>query len=107
MQRITCSVRSRLSAPLSKSEKRLEETDQRLSALEPKFDIFSHEPRKDNKDNEPARKAGEYCKKTGNRLEVIMNLYACTSKETTQTQSFRTSRNCVQKAVHERVSGRP
>jgi len=44
-----------LRTELNESEKRLEETDQRLSALETKFDSFSHEPHEIDKRKEPAR----------------------------------------------------
>src|SRR6056300_219008 len=43
----------------------LKEKDQRLSALEAKFDSFSHEPREGNKRKKPTRKECDYCKKTG------------------------------------------
>ena len=54
-----------LRAALKESEKRLEETDQCLLALETKFDSFSHEPRENNKRKKPAKKYCDYCKKTG------------------------------------------
>jgi len=43
----------------------LKESEQRLSALEAKFDSLSHEPREGNKRKKPARKECDYCKKTG------------------------------------------
>ena len=55
-----------LRAALKEREKRLEETDQRLTVLiEAKFDRFSHEPRENNKRKKLARKECDYCKKTG------------------------------------------
>ena len=71
----------------------LKEKDQRLSALEAKFDSFSQEPREGKKRKKPTRKECDYCKKTGKwTLKVMMNLYACTSTETKQMKSFRPSR---------------
>ena len=54
---------------LKEKEKRLEEKGQRLSALEAKFDSFSHEPREGNQQNKPARKECNYCKNTGKWAE--------------------------------------
>ena len=45
-----------LRAALNQKEQRLEEKDQRMSALEAKFDSFSYEPREGNKRKKPARK---------------------------------------------------
>ena len=83
----------------------LKESEQRLLTLKAKFnkfDSFSHEPREDNKRNKPARKECDYCKRTGNRLKVMMKLYACTNRETKQMKIFRPSRKDVQKGVQER-----
>ena len=44
----------------------LKDKDQRLSALEAKFDSFSHEPKDGgNKRNKTAREECNYCKKAG------------------------------------------
>ena len=61
----------------------LKESEQRLLALEAKFNnfnSFSHEPGEDDKRKKPARKECDYCKRTDNRLKGMMNLYACKSK---------------------------
>ena len=54
-----------LRAALKEREQRLEEKDQRLSALESKFDSFSHEPREGNTRKKPTRKECDNCKKPG------------------------------------------
>ena len=54
-----------LRAALKYKEKRLEEKDQRPSALEAKFDSLSHEPHEGNKRKKLTRKECDYCKKTG------------------------------------------
>ena len=93
-----------LRAALKESEKRLEETDQCLSALEAKFDSFSHTSHVRTTSGRSRRgRNATTARKLANGRKVMMNLYACTSKETTQMQSFRPSR----KDVQGRVAGQP
>ena len=91
-----------LRAAFKEKKKRLEEKDQRLSALETKFDSFSHDPREGNKRKKTTRKECDYCKKNWQVLSRPRNLHAYTIRETKQTQSSKPSRRGVQESAARR-----
>ena len=83
----------------------LKESEQRLSALEAKFDSLSHEPREGNKRKKLARKECDHCKKTGKWAQVH-DESACLHKQRDEADAKRDEADAKLQAIKERRAKR-